>query len=71
MIIVRRTNTFDVQPLTDTDGRLLRRVLDASASLWNEVNYERRQAFFGRHDDPDVDSVWDVDDKAVYGRYRN
>jgi putative transposase len=66
---VRRTNTFDVQPLSAADERLFRELLDASASLWNEVNYERRQALFDRHDDPDIDSVWDVDDKAVYGRY--
>jgi putative transposase len=66
---VRRTNTFDVQPLSAADERLFRELLDASASLWNEVNYERRQALFDRHDGTDVDSVWDVDDNAVYGRY--
>jgi putative transposase len=64
---VRRTNTFDVQPLSETDEQLLQDVLDASAALWNETNYQRRQAFFGRHDDHD--SVWDVDDKSIYARY--
>jgi putative transposase len=53
---VRRTNTFAVRPLSDADERLLRDLLDASASLWNELNYERRQQFF------DDDSVWDTAD---------
>jgi transposase len=35
---------------------LLRELLDASASLWNELTYERRQNFF------DDESVWDTAD---------
>ena len=38
---MRRTNTFAVRPLSDDDERLLLDLLDASASLWNELNYER------------------------------
>ena len=53
---MRRTNTFAVRPLSEQDERLLRELLDASASLWNELNYERRQNFF------DSDSVWDTAD---------
>jgi putative transposase len=53
---VRRTNTFAVRPLSDADERLLRDLLDASASLWNELTYERRQQFF------DGESVWDTAD---------
>jgi len=53
---VRRTNTFAVRPLTDADERLLHELLDASASLWNELTYERRQQFF------DGESVWDTAD---------
>ncbi|MFB6360101.1 MAG: RNA-guided endonuclease InsQ/TnpB family protein [Halobacteriales archaeon] len=53
---MRRTNTFAVRPLTGEDERLLRELLDASASLWNEVNYERRQQFF------EGESVWDTAD---------
>ena len=49
------------------DERLLQDVLDASAALWNETNYERRQAFFGRHDEHD--DVFDINDKAIYARY--
>jgi len=55
-VVVRRTNTFAVRPLSDGDERLLRDLLDASASLWNELNYERRQQFF------DGESVWDTAD---------
>ena len=55
-VVVRRTNTFAVRPLSDDDERLLRDLLDASASLWNELNYERRQQFF------DGESVWDTAD---------
>jgi len=53
---MKRTNTFAVRPLFDQDERLLRDLLDASASLWNELNYERRQQFF------DGESVWDTAD---------
>ena len=55
-VVVRRTNTFAVRPLSAEDEQLLRDLLDASASLWNELNYERRQQFF------DGDSVWDTAD---------
>ncbi|WP_435181232.1 RNA-guided endonuclease InsQ/TnpB family protein [Halorussus sp. AFM4] len=55
-IIVRRTNTFAVRPLSAEDEQLLRELLDASASLWNELNYERRQQLF------DGNSVWDTAD---------
>jgi len=55
-VVVRRTNTFAVRPISSEDGRLLRELLDASASLWNELNYERRQQFF------DGESVWETAD---------
>ena len=55
-IVVRRTNTFAVRPLSTQDEQLLRDLLDASASLWNELTYERRQNFF------DGESVWDTAD---------
>ncbi len=53
---MRRTNTFAVRPLSVDDEQLLRELLDASASLWNELNYERRKQFF------DGESVWDTAD---------
>jgi len=55
-VVVRRINTFAVRPLSTEDEQLIRDLLDASASLWNEINYERRQNFF------DGDSVWDTAD---------
>ena len=53
---MKRSNSFDVAPRLPTDEELLHRVLDASASLWNELTYERRQRFFGELDG----SVWDA-----------
>lgn len=55
-VVVRRTNTFAVRPLSTEDKQLLHELLDASASLWNELTYERRQNFF------DGESVWDTAD---------
>ena len=45
-----------MRPLSTQDEQLLRELLDASASLWNELTYDRRQQFF------DGDSVWDTAD---------
>ncbi len=38
---MKRANTFAVRPLTDDDEQVLRDLLDASAALWNEINYQR------------------------------
>jgi len=38
---MKRTNEFAVVPQSEEDEELLRRLLDASAALWNEINYER------------------------------
>ncbi len=59
---MKRTNTFDVVPQSEKDEELLRRLLDASAALWNEINYERREQYA----DPDAD-VWDISEYR--GRY--
>lgn len=53
---MKRTNAFEVVPLSDEDEELLRRVMDATSSLWNELTYERRQNFFAG------DSVWETED---------
>ncbi|ELY51611.1 transposase, IS605 OrfB family protein [Natronolimnohabitans innermongolicus JCM 12255] len=37
--------------------------MDASASLWNETNYARRQAFLND------ESVWDADTGKLEGQY--
>ncbi len=59
---MKRTNEFEVVPQSDADEELLRRLLDASAALWNEINYQRRTNF----DDSDGD-VWKIDEYR--GRY--
>ena len=59
---MKRANTFDVVPRSEKDEELLRRLLDASAALWNEINYERREQYA----DPDAD-VWDISEYR--GRY--
>jgi len=59
---MKRANTFDVVPQSENDEELLRRLLDASAALWNEINYERREQYA----DPDAD-VWDISEYR--GRY--
>ncbi|WP_254544744.1 RNA-guided endonuclease InsQ/TnpB family protein [Halomarina pelagica] len=59
---MRRTNTFEVVPQSEEDEELLRRLLDASAALWNEINFERRE----RYAEPDGD-VWDISEYR--GRY--
>lgn len=60
---MHRTNTFDVDPRTDRQESVLYRMLDASASLWNEVTYVRRQQFF------DGGSVWAVETDPFYNDY--
>jgi len=51
---MKRVNTFEVVPQNENDKECLLRLLDASASLWNELTYERRQNYFGDGD------VWDT-----------
>jgi len=58
---MKRVNTFEVVPQTKNDKECLLRLLDASASLWNELTYERRQNYFGDGD------VWDTSEYR--GRY--
>ena len=53
---MRRSNTFEVRPLTDCDEKLLRTLLDASACLWNQLNFERRENL------AEGESVWDTAD---------
>jgi len=53
---MERTNTLVVRPRSEQDRELLHKLLDASASLWNELTYERRQNYF------DGKSVWDTAD---------
>jgi len=66
---MKRTNTFAVRPLTDNDEQVLRKLLDASAALWNEINYERLM----RYNDEDgfEGDVWDADTGRLEGQYKS
>ncbi|MFC7114732.1 RNA-guided endonuclease InsQ/TnpB family protein [Natronoarchaeum sp. GCM10025703] len=65
---MKRTNTFVVRPLTDDDEQVLRGLLDASAALWNEINYERLMRY---NDEDGFDGdVWDADTGRLEGKYK-
>lgn len=61
---MRRVNTFEVRPLRERDELLLLEILDASASLWNELTYERRHAFFAGED------IWNGDSDHYRSKYK-
>jgi putative transposase len=65
---VKRTNTFAVRPLSDDGEQVLRDLLDASAALWNEVNFQRLM----RYNDEDgfEGDVWDADTGRLEGQYK-
>jgi transposase len=60
----RRTNVVRLLP-NGYQERRLRRLANASAKLWNEVNYERRRQFFQQHL-VDFKSTWD----KYYEKYK-
>ncbi|MEF8851770.1 MAG: transposase [Haloarculaceae archaeon] len=66
---MRRANTFAVRPLSDTGEQLLGDLLDASAALWNEVNYQRLMRYNDENGFEDED-VWDADTGRLEGRYK-
>jgi len=66
---VKRTNTFAVRPLTDDDEQVLRDLLDASAALWNEINYQRLMRYNDEDGFEDED-VWDADTGKLEGKYK-
>jgi len=66
---VKRTNTFTVRPLSDSGEQLLRDLLDASAALWNEANYERLM----RYNDEDGyknEDTFEADTGHLEGKYK-
>ena len=65
---MKRTNRFAVRPLSETGEQLLRDLLDASAALWNEVNFQRLM----RYNDEDgfEGGIWDADTGRLEGRYK-
>lgn len=62
--MMRRTNTFTVRPQRRRDELLLFEILDASAALWNELTFDRRQAFFNEED------VWRVNADEFRVKYK-
>ena len=66
---MKRTNTFAVRPLSDDGEQLLRDLLDASAALWNEINYQRLM----RYNDEDgfEGDVWDANTGRLEGKYKS
>ncbi|EMA66174.1 RNA-guided endonuclease InsQ/TnpB family protein [Halorubrum kocurii] len=63
---MKRSNQFDVRPRSVKEREVFVRWLDASASLWNETNYARRQSFLSNTND----SVWEVDTGTLESKYK-
>ncbi|ADD07602.1 IS1341-type transposase ISNma23 (plasmid) [Natrialba magadii ATCC 43099] len=62
---MKRANRFNVRPRSAKEREVFVRWLDASASLWNETNYTRRQNFL-----EDDESIWDADTGSLEGKYK-
>ena len=62
---MKRANQLDVRLRSTKEREVFVRWLDASASLWNETNYARRQAFL-----EDNESAWDADTGSLEGKYK-
>lgn len=62
---MKRSNQFNVRPRSEKEREVFVRWLDASASLWNETNYARRQKFL-----EDDENVWDADTGTLEGKYK-
>ncbi|ELY65048.1 IS200/IS605 family transposon protein TnpB [Natronococcus jeotgali] len=61
---MRRVNTFEIRPLRKRDRLLLLEILDASASLWNEITYDRRSALFSG------DDIWRSETDTYRDKYK-
>jgi putative transposase len=66
---MKRTNTFTVRPLSADGKQVLRDLLDASAALWNEINYQRLMRY--NNEDGFEGDVWDVDTGRLEGKYKD
>ncbi|MDQ2050346.1 RNA-guided endonuclease TnpB family protein [Natronolimnohabitans sp. A-GB9] len=60
----QRTNTYTAEATSDRYRQCLFDWLAAQPSLWNQINYRRRQAYFS--DDGDV---WDAEYTDLYDEY--
>jgi putative transposase len=67
---MKRTNTVAVRPLSNEGEQLLRDLLDASAALWNEVNYERLMRY-NDEDGYEDEDMWDADTGGLEGKYKD
>ena len=61
---MKRTYTFAVRPLSEDGEQVLRDLLDASAALWNEINYQRLMRYNDEDGFEDED-LWDADTGAL------
>jgi putative transposase len=73
---MRRSNTFDVRSLSHRGRLALIELLDSSAACFNEINYDRRQAYFtARYDSDDNHTTSELEDivrdAASQEEYRN
>ncbi|WP_178917821.1 transposase [Natronomonas gomsonensis] len=73
---MRRANTFDVRALSHRGRLALIELLDASSACFNEINYDRRQAYFSaRYDTDDNHTTSELEDivgdAASQEEYRN
>ncbi|MDL0132050.1 transposase [Halobacterium salinarum] len=65
---MKRTNTFAVRPFSTNGEQLLQELLDASAALWNETNYQRLMRY--NNEDGFDGDVFDADTGRLEGRYK-
>ncbi|MUW13237.1 transposase [Halorubrum sp. CBA1125] len=66
---MKRTNTFAVRPLSNNGEQLLRDLLDASAALWNETNYQRLMRY-NDEDGFEGEDVFEADTGQLEGKYK-
>ncbi len=66
---MKRTNTFAVRSLSDLGEQLLWDLLDASAALWNETNYQRLMRY-NDEDGYEDEDVFDADTGRLEGKYK-
>lgn len=61
---MRRTNTYKLCPTKDQAVQLFNRA-DASACMWNEITYKRRQSFFNKKFEWNTDDAYHTYKKVI------
>ena len=56
-IKMRKNNTFKLNPIKEQEKRLFE-LADNCSRMYNEVNYKRRQSFFGGEIDWNTDELY-------------